>query len=147
MRLDTLLAGHALRRPDHPALVFGDLRLSYAQLYASVRRAAAGLHRLGVRAGDRVLLFLPNGAEFALAAGAAWSQARPAKPASGGTGTGMHLAGELFKLMAGADMTHIPYKGTGPALTDRGGGQVPVAFTDLGSAPSSARRSRAGARW
>ena len=64
MRLDTLLAGHALRRPDHTALVFGATRLSYAQLNEGVRRVAAGLHRLGVRAGDRVLLFLPNGVEF-----------------------------------------------------------------------------------
>ncbi len=64
MRLDTLLAGHAMRRPDHTALVFGATRLSYAQLNDGVRRVAAGLHRLGVRAGDRVLLFLPNGVEF-----------------------------------------------------------------------------------
>jgi tripartite-type tricarboxylate transporter receptor subunit TctC len=53
---------------------------------------------------------------------------------SGGTASGMHLAGELFKLMVAADMTHVPYKGNAPALNDLMGGQVPIAFTDLGSA-------------
>ena len=70
-------------------------------------------------------------------------QAKPGQPfASGGTGTGMHLAGELFKLMLAADMTHVPYKGNGPALTDLAGGQVPMAFTDLGSTPPFARSGR-----
>ncbi len=50
-------------------------------------------------------------------------KAKPGQPfASGGTGTGMHLAGELFKLMLAADMTHVPYKGNGPALIDLAGG-------------------------
>ena len=62
--------------------------------------------------------------------------------ASGGTGSGMHLAGELFKLMANLDMTHVPYKGNGPALTDLAGGQVPLAFTDLGSAPALLKSGR-----
>jgi tripartite-type tricarboxylate transporter receptor subunit TctC len=53
---------------------------------------------------------------------------------SGGAGSGMHLAGELFKMMVQADMTHVPYKGHGPALNDLMGGQIPIAFTDLGSA-------------
>jgi len=52
---------------------------------------------------------------------------------SGGQGSGMHLAGELFKLLTSADMTHVPYKGNGPALNDLIGGQIPIAFTDLGS--------------
>ena len=52
---------------------------------------------------------------------------------SGGQGSGMHLAGELFKQLTGADMTHVPYKGNGPALNDLMGGQIPIAFTDLGS--------------
>ena len=48
-------------------------------------------------------------------------------------GPGMQLAGELFKMMTKADMTHVPYKGAGQALTDLAGGQLPIAFTDLGS--------------
>jgi tripartite-type tricarboxylate transporter receptor subunit TctC len=54
--------------------------------------------------------------------------------ASGGTGTSTHLAGELFKMMTGVDMIHVPYRGTGPAITDLLGGQVQVMFA---SAPSS----------
>jgi tripartite-type tricarboxylate transporter receptor subunit TctC len=54
--------------------------------------------------------------------------------ASGGTGTSTHLAGELFKMMAGVDMIHVPYRGTGPAITDLLGGQVQLMFA---SAPSS----------
>ncbi len=47
---------------------------------------------------------------------------------SSGTGAASHLAGELFKSMAGVDMLHVPYKGTGQALTDLLGGQVQVMF-------------------
>lgn len=52
---------------------------------------------------------------------------------SGGRGSGMHLAGELFKQLTGAEITHVPYKGNGPALNDLIGGQIPIAFIDLGS--------------
>lgn len=53
--------------------------------------------------------------------------------ASSGNGSAQHLAGELFKQRAGVDMTHIPYKGGGPALNDVIGGQVPVFFANLAS--------------
>jgi tripartite-type tricarboxylate transporter receptor subunit TctC len=53
--------------------------------------------------------------------------------ASSGSGTSIHLSGELFKTMAGVDMTHIPYKGSAPALTDLIGGQVQVMFDNLTS--------------
>ena len=46
--------------------------------------------------------------------------------ASAGVGTPQHVAGELFKMMAGVDMTHVPYRGNAPALTDLLGGQVQV---------------------
>jgi tripartite-type tricarboxylate transporter receptor subunit TctC len=48
--------------------------------------------------------------------------------ASPGVGTSVHLSGELFKMMAGVDMLHVPYRGTAPALTDLLGGQVQVMF-------------------
>ena len=43
------------------------------------------------------------------------------------------MAGELFKMMAGVDMMHVPYRGAGPAITDLLGGQVQVMFDDLPS--------------
>ena len=61
--------------------------------------------------------------------------------ASGGTATTTHLAGELLKMMADIDMIHVPYRGTGPAITDLLGGQVQVMF---GSAPSSVQYIKTG---
>lgn len=51
--------------------------------------------------------------------------------ASPGVGSGLHLAGELFKQQAGIDMLHVPYKGTSAALNDVLGGQVPLMFSNL----------------
>jgi tripartite-type tricarboxylate transporter receptor subunit TctC len=53
--------------------------------------------------------------------------------ASSGSGSAQHLAGELFRQKAGIEMTHIPYKGGGPALNDVIGGQVPVFFANMAS--------------
>jgi tripartite-type tricarboxylate transporter receptor subunit TctC len=53
--------------------------------------------------------------------------------ASAGSGTSHHLAGELFKIAAGVNIAHIPYKGAGPALQDLLAGQVDVMFDGLGS--------------
>ena len=64
----------------------------------------------------------------------AFVKAHPGMPyASGGKGSGMHLAGELFRGLAGLEMSHVPYKGNGPAIIDLLGGQVRIAFADLGS--------------
>ena len=54
--------------------------------------------------------------------------------ASSGNGTSIHLAGELFKSMTGTFMTHIPYRGSGPALLDLAGGNMQVMFDNLPSA-------------
>ena len=51
--------------------------------------------------------------------------------ASPGVGSGLHLAGELFKQQAGIDLLHVPYKGTAPALNDVLGGSVPLMFSNL----------------
>jgi tripartite-type tricarboxylate transporter receptor subunit TctC len=55
----------------------------------------------------------------------AYAKANPGKVsfASAGTGSGSHMSGELFKMMAGVDIVHVPYRGGGPALTDLLGGQ------------------------
>ena len=73
----------------------------------------------------------------------AWCKANPGKVnmASSGSGTSVHLSGELFKTMTGCDMLHVPYKGAGPALTDLMAGQVHVMFDNL---PSSAGYIRNG---
>jgi tripartite-type tricarboxylate transporter receptor subunit TctC len=66
-----------------------------------------------------------------------YAKANPGKVsmASAGNGSAPHMAGELFKMMAGVDMLHIPYRGQGPALTDLLGGQVHVLFA---TAPGTA---------
>jgi len=60
----------------------------------------------------------------------AYAKANPGRinMASAGTGAGSHVAGELFKMMAGVDLVHVPYRGGGPALTDLIAGQVQVMF-------------------
>jgi tripartite-type tricarboxylate transporter receptor subunit TctC len=62
----------------------------------------------------------------------ALAKANPGKlnMASGGAGTGQHLAGELFNMMAGIQMLHIPYKGTAPAIADIMGGHAELTFSD-----------------
>jgi tripartite-type tricarboxylate transporter receptor subunit TctC len=61
--------------------------------------------------------------------------------ASGGVGSGNHLSGELFKIMAGVNMIHVPYRGEAPALADMLGGQVQVIF---GSMPGTIEYIRSG---
>jgi long-chain acyl-CoA synthetase len=80
MRLETLLAGHALRRPDHTAVVCGTTRLGYAALAGSVQRIASGLRTLGIAPGDRVLVYLPNGVELVQTLYAAFSLGAIAVP-------------------------------------------------------------------
>ena len=72
-----------------------------------------------------------------------YAKASPGKVnmASAGNGTGPHMAGELFKMMAGVNVVHVPYRGSGPALTDLLGGQVQVMFDAL---PPSMEHIRTG---
>jgi tripartite-type tricarboxylate transporter receptor subunit TctC len=73
----------------------------------------------------------------------AYAKSKPGKitMASPGKGAPSHVAGELFKMMAGVDMVHVPYRGGGPALNDLLGGQVQVYF---GTTVSSIEYVRAG---
>jgi tripartite-type tricarboxylate transporter receptor subunit TctC len=65
----------------------------------------------------------------------AYAKANPGKlnMASGGNGNSTHMAGELFKMMTGVDLIHVPYRGSAPALTDLLGGQVQVMFDIIAS--------------
>ncbi len=73
----------------------------------------------------------------------AHAKANPGKVnmASSGNGTSIHLSGELFKMMTGVNIVHVPYRGSAPALTDLLGGQVHVMFDNL---PASIEHIRAG---
>jgi tripartite-type tricarboxylate transporter receptor subunit TctC len=73
----------------------------------------------------------------------AYAKANPGKInlASSGSGTSIHMSGELFKMMTGLDMVHVPYRGSAPMLTDLLGGQVQVTFDNM---PSSIEHIRAG---
>jgi tripartite-type tricarboxylate transporter receptor subunit TctC len=73
----------------------------------------------------------------------AYAKANPRKisMASAGTGNATHLAGELFKVMTQVEMTHVPYRGAGPAITDLLGGQVQIYF---GGLPPTIEHIRAG---
>src|SRR5262245_20444191 len=73
----------------------------------------------------------------------AYAKANPDKinMASAGVGTSIHVSGELFKMMTGVSMAHVPYRGSAPMLTDLMGGQVQVTFDNL---PPSIEFIRAG---
>ena len=62
--------------------------------------------------------------------------------ASAGSGSSQHMAGELFKMMAGIEMVHVPYRGAAPALTDLLAGQVQVMFDNLTSSVEHVRGGR-----
>jgi tripartite-type tricarboxylate transporter receptor subunit TctC len=73
----------------------------------------------------------------------AYAKARPGRVAmaSNGIGSGPHIYGELFSMMTGVELTHVPYRGSGPALNDLLGGQVQMMFDNV---PSSIEHVRAG---
>jgi tripartite-type tricarboxylate transporter receptor subunit TctC len=84
----------------------------------------------GIMQTPLVMLTNPSFAAKSVAELISYAKANPGKinMASGGTGTTMHLAGELFKMMAGVSMVHVPYRGNGAALADLAAGRVQVTF-------------------
>ena len=74
----------------------------------------------------------------------AYAKANPGKlnTASGGIGTPQHVAGELFKMMTGTNIIHVPYRGAAPALTDLLGGQVQMMFATMPSCIGYVRAGR-----
>jgi len=85
-----------------------------------------------------VLLAHPSVAASNVQELVALSKAQPDKLAFGsfGVGTTAHLAGEIFKVMSGANLLHVPYRGSAPAMTDLIGGQIPLTFdTNVAAIP------------
>jgi tripartite-type tricarboxylate transporter receptor subunit TctC len=74
----------------------------------------------------------------------AYAKANPGKIAmgSGGNGSPAHIIGEYFKLTTGTDLTHVPYRGAAPAVTDLLAGQIQVAFTEMATSLGHIRAGR-----
>ena len=89
-----------------------------------------------VAAAPYVLLVHPNVAAKTVKELVALAKAQPGKLnfASGGTGVGIHMAGELFNITTGVKITHVPYKGAGPGMTALLAGEVDMMFNGLSAA-------------
>ena len=130
--------GYALLLVSPPnainATLYGSLKFNFIRDIAPV----AGISR-----GPQVMLVHPSLAARTIPELIAYARANPGNLniASGGIGTSPHVSAELFKMMAGIDMIHVPYRGVAPALTDLIGGQVQVMFAGI---PSSIEYIRAG---
>jgi tripartite-type tricarboxylate transporter receptor subunit TctC len=87
----------------------------------------------GMSQGPSVLVVNPAVPATSIAALVAHAKANPGKINFGSPGVGStgHLAGELFKAMAGIDLVHVPYRGAAPAMTDLIGGQIQVVFDSM----------------
>jgi tripartite-type tricarboxylate transporter receptor subunit TctC len=98
---------------------------------------------VGIIHGPLVMLVHPSVPTKTVPEFIAYAKARPGQisMASAGVGNATHMAGELFKVMTRIDMTHIPYRGAAPAVTDLLGGQVQVYF---GSLPATIEHVRSG---
>jgi tripartite-type tricarboxylate transporter receptor subunit TctC len=133
----TLLMGtvgtHGINRALYPKLPFDPIKD-----FAPITLVAAVPNVMEMNADKAKALNINNVADFVK-----YAKANPGKlnMASSGSGTSIHLAGELFKSMTGSFMTHIPYKGSGPALMDMVGGNADVMFDNL---PSSMQLIKSG---
>ncbi|MGE0799368.1 MAG: Bug family tripartite tricarboxylate transporter substrate binding protein [Lautropia sp.] len=116
----TLIMGYSGTMAINPAL-YPNLPFDPVKDFAPISRVASSQLALALH---------PSVPSWTLAEFVAYAKAqpRPLSYASGGAGTGPHLAAELFKTMTGAPMLHVPYKGSGPALNDLVGGHVQVGF-------------------
>ncbi|MBK1661064.1 Bug family tripartite tricarboxylate transporter substrate binding protein [Paracraurococcus ruber] len=132
--------------PDgHTLLVFGPVNTINETLYETLSftfsrdiEPVAGLARVPF-----VLIVHPGLPVRSVPELVAHARANPGRIgiASAGNGTPQHVAAELFKRMAGVEMIHVPYRGSGPALTDLVGGQVQVM---IDAVPSSIEHVRSG---
>jgi tripartite-type tricarboxylate transporter receptor subunit TctC len=132
--------GHTLLLVATPHVISAHLyrSLPYDSLkdFAPVAQIASGPYALVVNPKE-----LPVGSVRELIAAA---KARPGKIdyASSGNGSAQHLVGALFNTMAGIDLNHVPYKGSGPAMQDLIGGQVQVSFAGIPNVLSQVRNGR-----
>ena len=101
----------------------------------------------GMSAGPSVLVVNPGVPAKSVAELIAYAKANPGKINFGSPGVGStgHLAGELFKAMAGVDIVHVPYRGAAPAMTDLIGGQIQVVFDSMVSVLPHVQGGRARA--
>ena len=120
----TLLLGHTGTLAINPAL--------YARMGYDPAKDLAPIAQLATS--PLVLVVAPNLKVQSVKDLIALAKAGDLNFASSGNGTGSHLAGELFKSMARVKLTHVPYKGTSPALTDVLGGQVQFMFSVIPAA-------------
>ncbi|WP_225782686.1 tripartite tricarboxylate transporter substrate binding protein [Xenophilus sp. Marseille-Q4582] len=133
----TLLMGtvgtHGINRALYPKLPFDPI-----QDFVPVTMVAAVPNVMEMNAEKAKQLGIDSVASFI-----AKAKANPGQfnMASSGSGTSIHLAGELFKRMTGVQMTHVPYKGSAPALLDLVAGNADVMFDNL---PSSMQQIKAG---
>jgi len=133
----TLLMGtvgtHGINRALYPKLPFDPIKD-----FVPITLVAAVPNVMEMNADKAKALGIRNVQDFIK-----YAKANPGKlnMASSGSGTSIHLAGELFKSMTGTFMTHIPYKGSGPALLDMIGGSADVMFDNL---PSSMAQIKGG---
>jgi tripartite-type tricarboxylate transporter receptor subunit TctC len=133
----TLLMGtvgtHGINRALYPKLPYDPIKD-----FIPITLVAAVPNVMEMNADKAKELGIKNVKDFV-----AYAKSHPGKlnMASSGSGTSIHLAGELFKTMTGSYMTHIPYRGSGPALLDLVAGNAEVMFDNL---PSSMQQIKAG---
>src|SRR3984893_7345457 len=127
---DTLLLGYTGTLAIGPSL--------YANAGFDPRKDFAPIGRIGTA--PTMLVVHPSLPVHSVAELIAYARANPGaiNYGSAGIGTVGHLAGELLATMAGLKLTHVPYKGTGPAITDLLGGHIPMMFTPIPTAHAQA---------
>ncbi len=140
----------AKAKPDGYTFLLGSVHhavavTAYKQLPYDLRKDLAPV--TSVASVPDVLVIYPGVPASTLQDFIAYCKANPGKVnyGSAGLGTTRHLAGEIFNARTGAGMTHIPYKGTGPATAALIGGEVAAVFEGLGSAAPHIRSGKARA--
>jgi tripartite-type tricarboxylate transporter receptor subunit TctC len=122
--------------PDgHTALVVSSPHAINATLYDKLNFIRDIAPVAGIMRVPNVMVVAPSFPAQSVAEFIAYGKANPGKLnfASSGVGASNHMSGELFKAMTGLDITHVPYRSSGPALTDLIGGQVQVMFDAITS--------------